>query len=83
MSLGQFGSLKKIDGADIPFKYGFSTVIDFFAKSFNQDEVLLNSVVDKIEWGGESAEIQIRGRKDKVLADSVIVTVSLGVLKVE
>ena len=53
MSLSQYGSLKMVPGNDIPFKYGFSTVIDFFANTFTQDEVLLNSAVDEIAWAGD------------------------------
>ena len=51
MSLAQFGTLQFVDGADIPFKYGYSSVIDYLAKSLDlSSEVMLDSVVDRIEW---------------------------------
>lgn len=39
-------------------------------------------VVDRIDWGGEGVTLYCQGGK-QVQADAVIVTVSLGVLKVQ
>lgn len=93
VSLSQFGCYKELPGCHLVIPRGFSAILDIVREGISDDKIKLNTPVCKILWGDvanvpggsqcpEDMVCVECENGDIYYADHVIITVSLGVLKV-
>jgi monoamine oxidase len=78
LSAHWYDSAKEFAGGDALFADGFRVITDFLARDI---QVELGHWVKEIDWG--HAEVRVRTDRREFMADHVIVTLPLGVLKKE
>lgn len=76
LSAHWYDGAKSFEGDDILFAEGFKIIIDYLAKETN---IELNQVVNEIDWQG--SKVKVATNRGEFIADQVIVTLPLGVLK--
>ncbi|KAJ6814613.1 putative polyamine oxidase 5 [Iris pallida] len=89
LDLAAESEYKEFGGDQITIARGYSRVVEHFAAALPEGSVRLNAKVLEIEWcdaadGDSPARVHVDGggrAEEVVVADHVIVTVSLGVLK--
>lgn len=77
LSLRSWGSDTDFPGQDALFPGGYEGLLRAFSKGV---DVRLANVVEMVEWGGEGVVVGVEGGKH-YRADSVVVTLPLGVLQ--
>ncbi|XP_028915736.1 peroxisomal N(1)-acetyl-spermine/spermidine oxidase isoform X1 [Ornithorhynchus anatinus] len=91
VALGPFGEYAMLPGLDCTFPEGYEGLTDCVMTSLSKDILLFNRPVKTIHWNGSFQEENLPGQTfpvrvecedgEQFLADHVIVTVPLGVLK--
>ena len=71
------GADEAFGGGDVLFPGGYDQLTDYLARGL---DIRLNAPVAHVRWGGPGVEVELASG-ERVLADRVIVTVPLGVLK--
>ena len=89
VSLGEFGCYEELPGVHYTIPPGFQSVLDILCERVPKENILLSHPVKTIYWGntckkakGDNSKVVVDCENgEKLFADHVIVTVSLGVLK--
>jgi monoamine oxidase len=76
LSVHWFDSVKELKGGDVLFAQGFHTLTQHLAKSVT---IELGQVVQGIDW--HTSPVQVTTQTGRFVADKVLITVPLGVLK--
>ena len=76
LSAHWFDSSREFEGGDVLFAQGFHTLTEHLAKSLT---IELGQVVTHIDW--ETSPVQVTTHQGRFVADKVLITVPLGVLK--
>lgn len=76
LSTHWFDSAQAFDGEDALFAKGFAVLVDFLAKDLT---IRKDSIVSRIDW--HSDKVVVTANEKEYVADKVIVTLPLGVLK--
>ena len=84
MSLKGYGSYEELSGKHCTFEHGYSSLVNILKQNIPQENILFGKTVKAVHWGNEGKDCKVRiecANGENYLADYVIVTVSLGVLK--
>lgn len=76
LSTHWYDSAKEFEGEDALFAKGFAVLVDFLAKDL---AIRKNQIVSRIDWRGD--KVVVTSNQDEHVADKVVVTLPLGVLK--
>jgi monoamine oxidase len=76
LSTHWYDSSEEFDGEDALFAKGFSVLVDFLAKDLT---IRKGEIVRRVDWRGD--KVIVTTKEDEYIADKVIVTLPLGVLK--
>jgi monoamine oxidase len=76
LSTHWYDSSEEFDGEDALFAKGFSVLVDFLAKDLT---IRKGEIVRRVDWRGD--KVVVTTKEDEYIADKVIVTLPLGVLK--
>ncbi|MBM5575267.1 FAD-dependent oxidoreductase [Deefgea sp. CFH1-16] len=79
LSTHWYDGAKSFEGDDALFAEGFEIIIDYLAKGTKKIE--LNQIVNEINW--QDSQVKIVTNRGEYIADQVIVTLPLGVLKTQ
>jgi monoamine oxidase len=76
LSTHWYDSAQAFDGEDALFAKGFAVLVDFLAKDLT---IRKDAIVSRIDWHGD--KVVVTTNEKEYIADKVIVTLPLGVLK--
>jgi monoamine oxidase len=76
LSTHWYDSSQAFDGEDALFAKGFAVLVDFLAKDLS---IRKGEIVSRIDWRGNT--VIVTTNEDEYIADKVVVTLPLGVLK--
>ena len=84
LSLKDFGSYEELNGRHCTFEHGYTSLLDVLKQNIPPENILFDKCVKTVHWDNEDKDCKVRiecANGESYLADYVIVTVSLGVLK--